>query len=134
MKYNKDTINKIVKAIEGLKGRVGASKEAGINFDTFCDWMKKKAEFSDIIKRAEERANQTGKEIAIQSIFKAMLNGQWTAGAWWLERKYSSEYAIKQKIEHSGAVANIDLSGLKIEDLLKLANLSIDNGHNETNG
>jgi hypothetical protein len=85
-----------------LSGRVGACENVNICYDTFLDWFKKKPEFSEAIKKAEDEMNVKGKQIAIQSIFKAMQSGQWTAAAWWLERNYPKEYVVKQNIEHSG--------------------------------
>ena len=99
MKYSPEVTARIVEGIKGLKGRVGSSKIAGISFDTFNEWMKKKPEFSAIIKKAELEAESTGEERAILSIFKAMEN-QWQAGAWWLERTKSDKYALKTKNEH----------------------------------
>lgn len=102
-KYNKEISKEFCDAIKALKGRVGACKEVGIVYDTFLDWLKKHSEFAEAIKKAEAECRESGRNVAIQSIFKAMPN-QWQAGAWWLERNYPEEFVIKQKIEHSGEI------------------------------
>lgn len=129
MKYTKETVGRIIEGIEKLYGRVGACKYAGISYETFTRWMEEKNELNELIKKAEDRAEDKGKEMAILSIFKAIDKGIWQAGAWWLERKYNHIYAIKNKIEHSGEIKNINLNGLNTADLLTLAKLY---GHNET--
>ena len=98
MKYSPEVTARIVEGIKGLKGRVGSSEAAGINFSTFCEWMKK-PNFSHAIKKAELESESKGEERAILSIFKAMEN-QWQAGAWWLERTKPDKYALKTKNEH----------------------------------
>lgn len=48
---------------------------------------------------------------------------QWQALAWFLERKYGQRWSLKQQIEHSGTLTNInkniDLSSLSDEELEK---------------
>jgi len=128
MKYNEERVSAVVNGIKELKGRVGACKEAGINYQTFLDWMdgkmpkkllkglsgeareQMKGEFSERIKKAEYEAEERGKNIAIQSVFQGMKTS-WQAGAWWLERKYNNEYARRDISEHAGKV---DLNWEKI--------------------
>lgn len=98
MKYTPETVQRITAAITELKGRVQASKEAGISYDTFCRWMKEKSDFSEAIKKAEDQARVSGKEFAIMCIFKAMQEGKWQAAAWLLERKFKEEYALRQEM------------------------------------
>lgn len=98
-KYTPERVKIICDAIRSLKGRLGSAKEAGIHYDTFCEWYNKKPEFTDAIKRAEEQARQKGKEVAIMSIFNAMPK-QWQAGAWWLERNFDE--FVKNKEDKNG--------------------------------
>lgn len=51
-------------------------------------------EFINTLRRAEAEA----KAEAIRYIQRS---DDWKARAWYLERKYSDEYSLKQKIEHS---------------------------------
>ena len=103
MKYSKERTEKFCNAIEGLKGRVSACKEAGIGYDAFLEWLKKYPEFTEAVKKAEAKAEGEGRERAIQAIFKAM-DTQWTAGAWWLERKFPDEFGNRQRIDHGGSL------------------------------
>ena len=98
MKYTPETVEKFLDAIVKLKGRVNACKEAGISYQPFMNWMDSKVEFVEAVKRAEATAKDAGKQTAIQSIFAAMNDGKWQAGAWWLERVYKDEFA--QRNEH----------------------------------
>lgn len=96
MKYCKEITEEICTLLSQGMGRVDAASLADINYDTFCQWMKK-PEFSDAIKKAEMKCKQ--RNIAL--IQKAALS-TWQAAAWWLERKCSEEFALKQKLEHMG--------------------------------
>lgn len=87
---------KICGHLESLKGRVKACEAVGIGYDAFCEWMKK-PEFAEAVKKAEEKSLQTGKEIAIMSIFRAMPD-HWQAAAWWCERKFKDEFAQRAEV------------------------------------
>lgn len=122
MKYSKERIDKIVEAIKTLKGRVRACKEGGISYETFTEWMANKIEFAEAIKKAEEYATIRGKEHAILSIFKAMET-QWQAAAWWLERNFKEEFALKNTLEMSGKDGGPILIALEKETAKILAEL-----------
>jgi len=86
-KYTPETVQKITQAIE-----LGATYElacgyAGIHYDTFNEWQKNKAEFSDAVKAAEGRA-------AVKWLAKieAAAAKSWQAAAWKLERRYPDKY------------------------------------------
>lgn len=119
MKYSQDIIKKISKHLAEGKTRIYAVNNAGIGYEAFCQWMKgnipdkalkhckgkveirkKKAEFSEAIKKAELQGNQVRKGRAIDSIMTAMSK-QWTAAAWWLERKHPDEFAEQRKYDHT---------------------------------
>lgn len=127
MKYGKEITDKIVKLIAGGMNREDSCDMAGINQDTFYDWMKdkRKPEFSEAIKRAEMVCKQRNIE-RIQDASKK----NWQAAAWWLERKYPQEFAIRQKLEHSGpnggaipVKSDLDLSRLNEKQLMRLADV-----------
>ena len=100
-KYTPETVAKIVEAI-----KMGATYElaagyAGIHYDTFNEWMKHKAEFSEQIKSAEG----VGAMIWLAKIERAASDGNWQAAAWKLERRYPHMYGkTVQAQEHSGVV------------------------------
>lgn len=62
------------------------------------------------------------------AIIQKAANKSWTAGAWLLERKYPEEYALRQRLEHSGpqggpipvATAFADLSKMDFKAIEKL--------------
>ena len=87
-KYTPETVAKIIEAI-----KMGATYElaagyAGIHYDTFNEWMKHKAEFSEQIKSAEG----VGAMIWLAKIERAASDGNWQAAAWKLERRYPHMY------------------------------------------
>lgn len=110
-KYCPEIVKSITDDLKQLSGRVRAAKNAGINYQTFCDWMKDKADFSESIKKAEKEANEKIKSKAVMKIVSAM-DEQWTAAAWMLERKWHKEYG-KQHLQIEGDI-NITGEGGKI--------------------
>ena len=85
---------------------------AGICKQTYYNWIENKIDFIDAIKKAESKFKQKNIEIIQnaamirQSPDGKIIQGQWTAAAWLLERKFRDEFAIKQNIEHSGEIKN----------------------------
>jgi hypothetical protein len=87
VKYRPDIIEKIVEQLQ-----IGMSREdtiilAGINRDTFYDWLKNKADFSDKVLKAEMICKQ-------RSIVRIQQHGRrdWRAAAWLLSRRYKDEF------------------------------------------
>lgn len=75
---------------------------AGINADTFYDWMKRGeagdpgfSEFSETITRARGRGIVTD----LGTISKAVLAGDWKAAAWRLAHRYPAEYGQKVRLQ-----------------------------------
>ena len=94
-------------ALRKNKGRVSACKEAGIEYTSFLRWMDRYAKFANAIKKAELEALDNGKEYAIAAIFRAM--GQnWTAAAWWLERKFPDEFAKREPSGPNNDIAKVE--------------------------
>lgn len=56
-------------------------------------------EFLKSIKKAEAEAEMRH----IQNILKTATEGNWTASAWYLERKHKNRWSLKQEIEHTGS-------------------------------
>lgn len=99
MKYTKAIVNEICKYIrEGMNVKDSCAM-AGISKQTFYTW-KKKPDFLDAIKRAELACKRRNIKV-IQTASKK----NWTAAAWWLERKYKDEFAAKEIQKHEGSVA-----------------------------
>lgn len=88
MKYTPETIKRFIKAIEEGATYELAAGYAGITFQTFNEWRKDKPEFSELVKAAEGRAAVKW----LAQISKAAREGEWTAAAWKLERRYPNDY------------------------------------------
>ncbi len=106
--------------LEGL--RLGmtyklAAQYAGMGERTLYEWLAADAQFSHDCKDAEAH----NAEEALACIRKAAKDGNWTAGAWLLERRH--RYTKTEKIEHSGEVrtVRVDLTGADVEELDRLA-------------
>lgn len=93
----KDTI---VQAIGLGATYARAAAAAGITYETLNEWRKDDSEFSEAINKAE--ADRVAK--ALQAIQRAATDS-WQAAAWYLERRYPSEYGrTVQEQQHSGGV------------------------------
>jgi len=98
MKYNEDIIKEICDNLKIGINRTDTCDLVGISYETFTVWMQK-PEFSERVKKAEIECKKRN----ISIIQKAAIN-TWQAAAWWLERKYSEEFALKNLTEHSGKI------------------------------
>lgn len=96
-KYNEETVNSIVKYLRAGNNQLDSAQLSGISHETYYQWIKTKPEFADAIKSA--LAECKARNIAL--IQKAGEK-QWQAAAWWLERKFSDEFAIRQIQELQG--------------------------------
>lgn len=86
-KYTPERVKAILQAIEVGAPYRHAAAAAGIDEDTFTNWKKRHAEFSDAVKEAEAKAI-TGRLARI----RLAEPDHWQAAAWWLERKYPQEF------------------------------------------
>lgn len=94
-KYVTETIDKILNAIAVGAPFTHACNYAGISFDTFNEWRKQYSEFSARVKEAE------GKAVVgwLARIETAAKEGNWTAAAWKLERRYAEDFGRKDKVQ-----------------------------------
>ena len=79
---------KLVQALALGSTRRLACLYGGLSEDAFAVWMKADTDFADAIKEAEGRAAIGW----LAKIEQAATNGEWTAAAWKLERRYPHEY------------------------------------------
>jgi len=98
MKYNEHTIKKLIDALGNGEGRIRACKIANIDHQTLVNWERKYLDFLERIKKAEDDGNIKIKDLSKRKVIE---DKSWQSGAWWLERKYSDEFANKQKIDHT---------------------------------
>jgi hypothetical protein len=117
MKYDKHHIDKIIKSLEDGDGRVRACKNAGIDYQTFLNWLndKDKLDFFEAVKKAEDYGNDKIKDICKRKIIE---DKSWQSGAWWLERNYPDEYKLQQGLEHKGMNLTIKTKNKKEKNIL----------------
>lgn len=104
-KYSPAIVEEICKYVRAGNTHRDAAILVGINEDTFYSWRSdpKKPEFLEALKKAEAEI----KARHIQNVRKAAFGDGnrapvWQASAWWLERRYQDEFAMKYKLEHGG--------------------------------
>lgn len=79
---------RLCQAIELGATYVHACNYAGISYETFRRWQRENPAFHDAIKMAEGKATVGW----LSQIEKAASEGNWTAAAWKLERRYPNDY------------------------------------------
>jgi len=131
MKYSKELTEKICKHLKQGNTINTTCQAVGIHKDTFFDWMKKKSDFSDSIKKAQSTADKkvenalfkmaTGtfeyierhyettvidkiKLGTLKKTIKKTLAPNITAQIFYLKNRKPDEWKDKQDIEHSGEV------------------------------
>lgn len=80
--------SKVCQAIQLGATYVHACNYAGISYETFRRWMRENVAFHDAVKEAEGKATVGW----LAKIEKAASDGNWTAAAWKLERRYPNDY------------------------------------------
>lgn len=127
MKFSKEIIEKLAYHLEKGSTITDACVAAGISRETLYDWMNKKPDVSDTIKKAKaipdrkvvkslylkakgtthtERhftVSSNGKKSLIKEIRKKIYPDT-TAIIFWLKNRMSEEFKDKQEYEHSGTV------------------------------
>jgi hypothetical protein len=91
-KYNDEIVQKISGAIALGATNKDACHFAGINEDTFYQWMESKPDFSESIKKA--KASQM-----IAWVDYIRKDESWQSKAWLLERIHKDKFARLDKIE-----------------------------------
>lgn len=97
MKYSDEITTEICKYLQAGNNQEDSAVLAGINPDTFYTWKKEKPDFSEAIKKAERKCKARNIAFVQQAAEKS-----WQAAAWYLERKYHDEYALKNISEIGG--------------------------------
>lgn len=97
MKYSTEKIDEICNFIRAGNTHRDAALLSDITESTFYEWAKD-SEFSERLKKAEQECKARN----IAFIQKA-AEKSWQAAAWFLERRYHDEYAVKQVNEVTGA-------------------------------
>lgn len=93
-KYTPETIEKFLNAVRLGSPLSHACNYAGISFETLCQWRRTYPEFSDSIKLAEGE----GVKSCLDVITQAAVNGNWSAAAWRLERRYPHDFGRRDRM------------------------------------
>jgi len=106
MKYSKEIVEEICKYINAGNNYKDSANLAGVSESTFYDWQrelesdgKPNPSYHVELVEALKKAENTCKARNIAFIQKAAQT-TWQAAAWWLERKYHNEFALKTVMEH----------------------------------
>jgi hypothetical protein len=122
-----ETIEKAAKLIALGNTQDATSKYLGIHPCTFIDWMNRGeedsrnnkktifAQFSEAIKKAEGVAEVNH----VANIITEAKKGNWTASAWWLERRRAKDWKLKTQTD----IGNADNQPFKTEDSEKIKHL-----------
>lgn len=97
MKYGPDITAEIVGYITSGSNRTDSVTLAGISYETFSSWMKDHIEFNEAIKKAEASCKHRNIDLILKAATKS-----WQAAAWYLERKYPTEFALKSREDEQG--------------------------------
>jgi hypothetical protein len=100
-KYTAATIKKITDALKAGNTRTAAVGAAGIDYTTFCDWLRDYPQFSQAVIRAEHEAEAGYVEV----LKKAAANGDWRAAESWLKRRRREDWGDNVAIDVDAEVA-----------------------------
>jgi hypothetical protein len=92
-KYNQEIVDEIAGYVQVGNTVKDACTLVGISTETYFKWLREKPEFADAIKKAEAKCKARNIARIQQATEKS-----WQAAAWWLERKYRNEFAIRQEV------------------------------------
>lgn len=100
-KYTPIVRNAILTALRHGVPRTHAVAAAGIVYETFRSWIcKTEPDFKPAFLANVEKAEADCVAARVRTIIKASKK-TWTAAAWWLERRYPNDFALKTHL--SGA-------------------------------
>jgi transposase len=117
---------KIVQAIRLGNTRECAAKWAGVGRSTLLLWLargrkererleqpgarKRRSEriYLDLLA-AVEKAEADAEAAMVGHITKAVRDGQWTAAAWWLERRYPEKWGRKDRLSVEGRIEQVKI-------------------------
>jgi hypothetical protein len=106
-KYTPERVEQICFALSAGNTRRAAAISSGIGENTLGDWLRRFRDFRDAVEKAEASA-----ELAhVGNIVRAAAEGNWTASAWWLERRRAAEWRRRDHVDHevSGTIEHVQL-------------------------
>lgn len=87
----------VLVALEAGCTRRAAASAADVHHATLYRWMDADATFRDAVEKAENVAEARATTLVV----KAAYEGQWTAAAWWLERRRPEQYGKRLSVDVS---------------------------------
>src|SRR3990167_4887970 len=107
VKYSKEIVDELCKYVRAGNTHLDSAILSGISEETFYKWKREKTkdgspnpdyhiQFSEALKKAEQECK--ARNIAI---IQRAADKSWQAAAWYLERRYHDQYALKTVMEHS---------------------------------
>lgn len=106
-KFNPEIVDEICKYVRAGNNYDDAANLVGISEETFYNWQRPDGdafhpEFVEALKKAKNECKARNIAYIQQAAEKT-----WQAAAWWLERRYSTEYAVRQ-IQDFGDIVDKD--------------------------
>lgn len=92
-KYTPAIAKAICDSVESGTPKKYAAQAAGISESTLYAWCAGDPEFSELVKRAEGIAVE-----ANIKVIKTATPKNWTAAAWWLERRHPRDFGRKDNL------------------------------------
>lgn len=94
-KYTPEIVERIREALVAGNTRKASALHAGIDQDTLNIWMNRYSDFRTAVENAEAQAEVDH----VANIVQAAQKGNWTASAWWLERRRHQDWGRKDRVE-----------------------------------
>lgn len=128
LKLTKEFIEQAVKLLEAGNYQKHVAQALGVAEETWYRWLREgeqgqhplKREFYESVKRAEARA--IARNVAL--VQRAAQEGNWQAAAWWLERKFPSEWGKKDRY-------NLDFGDKVVFEIIEVEGKAEDDGEKE---
>jgi hypothetical protein len=102
-KYSPETVKKITDALMAGNTRGTSALYAGVCQDTLNNWLNRYSDFRQAVEKAEASA-EVGHVLNIKL---AATKGNWTASAWWLERRRHEDWGRKDRLEIINSVREL---------------------------
>ncbi len=116
-KYTPDRIERILTALRAGNTRKVACSYASIDQDTLTNWMHRYSDFSERVKKAEDEAEMTS-----VTIIRQAARENWTAAAWWLERRKSQDWGKVVRVDIEARIRIMaERAGLDPDDAVREA-------------
>lgn len=103
-KYTPETVDKLLSVLRAGATIKDACAYVGISQETFFQWVNRKPEFSEAVKKAQSESL-----IEAVTIIRLAAKNNWTAAAWLLERKDPANWGRKDKL----IIEGVDLDVIK---------------------